>query len=114
MILNTRNDLVDHCCAAWNRPVDQPWRFLGRHQTMSVNGPRPSRRLKSIWAWTNKPRVSFRQHEATASQFDDAIELAHDPQACERGIHHQPQALSGGESDGRSRSSSSPDRFDAL
>ena len=34
-------------------------------------------------------------HAGTASQFDDPIELAHDPQARERGIHHQPQALSG-------------------
>ena len=24
----TTDDLVDHCCAAWNKLVDQPWRIM--------------------------------------------------------------------------------------
>ncbi len=29
----SNEDLLDHCCAAWNRLVDQPWRImsLGLH-----------------------------------------------------------------------------------
>ena len=27
-VLNSYDDLVDHCCEAWNKLVDQPWRIM--------------------------------------------------------------------------------------
>jgi transposase len=27
-IFKSYDDLVDHCCAAWNKLVDQPWRIM--------------------------------------------------------------------------------------
>ena len=27
-VFKSYDDLVDHCCAAWNRLVDQPWRIM--------------------------------------------------------------------------------------
>jgi hypothetical protein len=27
-IFKSYDDLVDHCCEAWNRLVDQPWRIM--------------------------------------------------------------------------------------
>lgn len=27
-ILTYYDDIVDHCCFAWNRLVDQPWRII--------------------------------------------------------------------------------------
>lgn len=27
-ILQAHDDMVDHCCIAWNRLVDQPWRIM--------------------------------------------------------------------------------------
>jgi putative transposase len=27
-IFKSYDDLVDHCCEAWNKPVDQPWRIM--------------------------------------------------------------------------------------
>ena len=33
-VFKSYDDLVDHCCAAWNNLVDQPWRIMsiGLHQ----------------------------------------------------------------------------------
>ncbi len=28
LILKSYDDLVDHCCEAWNKLVDQPWRIM--------------------------------------------------------------------------------------
>jgi hypothetical protein len=27
-IFKSYDDLVDHCCEAWNKLVDQPWRIM--------------------------------------------------------------------------------------
>jgi transposase len=27
-VFESYDDLVDHCCAAWNKLVDQPWRIM--------------------------------------------------------------------------------------
>jgi hypothetical protein len=27
-VFKSYDDLVDHCCAAWNKLVDQPWRIM--------------------------------------------------------------------------------------
>jgi len=27
-VFNSYDDLFDHCCAAWNNLVDQPWRIM--------------------------------------------------------------------------------------
>jgi len=27
-VFQSYDDLVDHCCAAWNKLVDQPWRIM--------------------------------------------------------------------------------------
>ena len=27
-IFKSYDDLVDHCCAAWNELIDQPWRIM--------------------------------------------------------------------------------------
>ena len=27
-VFQSRDDIVDHCCDAWNRLVDQPWRIM--------------------------------------------------------------------------------------
>jgi transposase len=27
-VFKSHDDLVDHCCAAWNKLVDQPWRIM--------------------------------------------------------------------------------------
>jgi hypothetical protein len=35
-IFKSYDDLVDHCCAAWNKLVDQPWRIMS---IGCANGP---------------------------------------------------------------------------
>jgi hypothetical protein len=27
-VFKSCDDLVDHCCEAWNKPTDQPWRIM--------------------------------------------------------------------------------------
>jgi hypothetical protein len=27
-IFKSNDDLVDHCCVAWNKRIDQPWRIM--------------------------------------------------------------------------------------
>jgi hypothetical protein len=31
-VFKSYDDLVDHCCEAWNKLVDQPWRIMGFDQ----------------------------------------------------------------------------------
>ena len=27
-VFNSHDDIVDHCCDAWNKLVDQPWKIM--------------------------------------------------------------------------------------
>jgi hypothetical protein len=29
-VFSSYDDLVDHCCDAWNKLVDQPWRIMSQ------------------------------------------------------------------------------------
>ena len=38
-VFKSFNDIVDHCCDAWNKLIDQPWRIMSigiRHQAYRV------------------------------------------------------------------------------
>ena len=34
-VFNSHDDIVDHCCDAWNKLVDQPWKII---RSDTVNG----------------------------------------------------------------------------
>ena len=67
-IFKSFNDIVDHCCDAWNKLIDQPWRimslFLGlvpgesstggtvRRKGLTLVGNRRARRALVEGAWT--------------------------------------------------------------
>ena len=53
-VFKSYDDLVDHCCAAWNTLVDQPWRI------MSIglrNGPTGSDQWDSVLRMMPQPSV---------------------------------------------------------
>jgi hypothetical protein len=37
-IFSSYEDIVDHCCFAWNKLVDQPWRIMSIGLRQCVNG----------------------------------------------------------------------------
>src|SRR6266436_5108355 len=51
-IFKSYDDLVDHCCAAWNKLVDQPWRIMsiGLFGISQAIPPARSRRSRVIRA----------------------------------------------------------------
>jgi len=42
-IFKSYDDLVDHCCAAWNKLVDQPWRIMSIGLRQWAHGFYPAR-----------------------------------------------------------------------
>ena len=47
-IFKSYDDLVDHCCEAWNKLVDQPWRIMSiglrqwaQGSEKSISSPQP-------------------------------------------------------------------------
>jgi transposase len=44
-IFKSYDDLVDHCCEAWNKLVDQPWRMSLRLRQWAHDGGRYRNRL---------------------------------------------------------------------
>jgi len=40
-IFKSSDDLVDHCCKAWNKLVDQPWRIMSIGVRQWAHGFRP-------------------------------------------------------------------------
>ena len=37
-VFKSHNDIVDHCCHAWNKLVDQPWRIMSIGLRDRANG----------------------------------------------------------------------------
>jgi hypothetical protein len=66
-IFKSYDDPVDHCCAAWNKLVDQPWRIMraarGRMRVVAKfardgKGPDECRRLLGFVSPAAGPTVS--------------------------------------------------------
>jgi hypothetical protein len=42
-VFKSHDDIVDHCCYAWNTLIDQPWKIMSSRSAQHAHRPRQAR-----------------------------------------------------------------------